>query len=142
MDAVRYRVSVAVPSLHGYCLDVPAGLRACWLPCSSAWREKKSSHGLSGRATGSKPDCAESGSDASRICRQDVHDRSRDIWCLVAVLCRATGLSTDECCSPQASSYLDPLSSRAVCPDGAGQSRGRMLALRRGTATVNGDKGE
>src|SRR6266576_5081730 len=122
MAALRDSLSLAIPTLHGDCMDVSRGLRASGIPGSSNRNKENTIHGMAECAPCARLDVGRICADGFSARQSGVRDGNTAAQFRLPLFCRATRLtSLKPVCAPSASG-LDPLSPIGVLACSAGKS--------------------
>src|ERR1700756_3282044 len=114
MAALRDSLSLAIPTLHGDCMDVSRGLRASGIPGSSNRTRENTIHGMAERGPRARLSVGRICADGFAARQSSVRDGNTAAQFRLPLFCRATRLnSLKSICAPVAFG-LDPLSSLGV----------------------------
>src|SRR6266478_4423397 len=122
MAALRDSLSLAIPTLHGDCMDVSRGLRASGIPGSSNRNRENTIHGMAERAPCARLSVGRICADGFAARQSGVRNGNAAAQSGFPLLCRATRLnSLKPICAPAAFG-LDPLSSLGVLASSTGKN--------------------
>src|SRR5258708_10430233 len=122
MAALRDSLPLAIPTLHGDCMDVSRRLRARGISGYSTRTGESTIHGMAERASRARLSVGRFSAKGFAACQSGVRDRNTAAQFRLPLFCSATRLnSLKPICAPAAFG-LDPLSPIGVLACSAGKS--------------------